>query len=248
MHLQSYTTIMVPASHLSLFSAWLVHVYTASGAVAGFFGVLAVVHGRYRDAFLWMVFATAIDATDGVLARAARVKAVLPGVDGARLDDLVDYVTFVFLPMLLVYQADLLPAGLAPAVAAAVLVSSLFGFTAADAKTEDHFFTGFPSYWNIVSLYLYVAGLPVAMNATILFVLSGLVFWRVRYVYPTRTPVLRGLTLVAGAAWAVLVVAIIVRLPAVSPPLVLVSLIYPIYYVALSAVLHLRAARRAGAD
>lgn len=230
----------MPASHLNLFSAWLVHLYTASGAVAGFFGTLAVVSGRYRDAFLWMVLATVIDSTDGVLARAARVRQVLPTVDGARIDDLVDYVTFVFLPVLLVYHAGLLPAGLAPVVAASVLVSSLFGFIAPDAKTADHFFTGFPSYWNIVALYLYVAGLPVAMNATILLVLSGLVFWRVRYVYPSRTPILRGVTLGAGVAWAGLVVVIIRMLPAVSMPIVLASLAYPVYYLVLSAVLNFR--------
>jgi phosphatidylcholine synthase len=243
MHLQSYTTPMAPASHLNLFSAWLVHLYTASGAVVAFFGTIAVFDGRYRDAFLWMVVATLVDATDGVLARAARVKDVLPAVDGPKLDDIVDYLTFVVLPVLLLYRSGLLPAGWAPAIAAVVLVSSLFGFAAADAKTEDHFFTGFPSYWNIVSLYLYVAGLEAPMNAAILIVLSGLVFWRVRYVYPTRTPVLRGLTLGLGAIWAALIVAIIVMLPAVSAPLVLVSLLFPVYYLALSAVLHLRTPR-----
>ena len=243
MHLQSYTTTNPAASQLNVVSAWLVHLYTASGAIAAFFGVIAVFAGRYREAFLWMVAATVVDSTDGVLARRARVKEVLPAVDGPKLDDIVDYLTFVFMPILLVYHAGLLPAGTAPAIAAAVLVSSLFGFTAADAKTEDHFFTGFPSYWNIVSLYLYVAGLPAAMNATILIVLSALVFWRVRYVYPTRTPVLRGLTLGLGALWAALIVAIIVMLPAVSMPIVLASLIFPIYYVALSAVLHRRTPR-----
>jgi phosphatidylcholine synthase len=247
MHLQSYTTSMAPASQLNLFSARLVHLYTASGAVAAFFGTIAVFDGRYRDAFLWMVLATAIDATDGTLARAARVKDVLPGIDGPKLDDIVDYLTFVFLPVLLVYHAGLLPAGWGPAVAAAVLVSSLFGFTATDAKTEDHFFTGFPSYWNIVSLYLYVAGLTAATNAAILLVLSALVFWRVRYVYPTRTPVWRRLTLSLGAIWAALVVVMIVMLPAVSTPIVLASLVFPIYYAGLSAVLHLRTRRGAGA-
>jgi phosphatidylcholine synthase len=245
MHLQSYTTNIAPASQLNLFSAVLVHLYTASGAVAAFLGTIAVIDGRYRAAFLWMVVATAIDATDGVLARAARVKDVLPAIDGPKLDDIVDYVTFVFLPVLLMYHAGLLPPGLAAPVAAVVLVSSLFGFTAADAKTDDHFFTGFPSYWNIVSVYLYVAGLPAAINAAILLGLSALVFWRVRYVYPTRTPVLRGLTLVLGVIWAALIVVVVVMLPAVSMPMVLASLIFPIYYVVLSVVLNLRTPRGA---
>lgn len=245
MHLPSYTTSVTPASQLNILSAWLVHAYTASGAVAALFGTMAVFDRRYRAAFLWMVAATAIDATDGVFARAARVKDVLPGVDGPKLDDIVDYLTFVFLPVLLVHHAGLLPAPVATTVAAVVLVSSLFGFTAADAKTDDHFFTGFPSYWNIVAVYLYVAGLAPAVNAAVLLVLSGLVFWRVRYVYPTRTPVLRPLTLALGVIWAALVVVIIVMLPAVSTPVVLASLVFPIYYVVLSAVLHVRTPRPA---
>jgi len=244
MHLQSYTTSNTSASHLNLFSAWLVHLYTASGAIAAFFGVVAVFSGRYREAFLWMVAATVVDSTDGVLAGRARVKEVLPAVDGPKLDDIVDYLTFVFLPILLLYRSGVLPDGsVALATAAAVLVSSLFGFVAADAKTDDHFFTGFPSYWNVVALYLYVAGLSATVNAAILVVLSGLVFWRVRYVYPTRTPVLRVVTLVLGVVWAALILAIVLRLPAVSTPLVLSSLVFPIYYFVLSAVLHVRTAR-----
>ena len=79
----------------NLWAAWLVHIYTASGALCAFFGTLAVFSSRYRDAFLLMVLATFLDATDGVLARAAAVKEVLPRFDGARLDDIVDYLTFV---------------------------------------------------------------------------------------------------------------------------------------------------------
>ena len=84
--------------------AWLVHAYTAAGAVAAFAGTVAVFDGRYRDSFLCMIAATVIDATDGLLARSARVREVLPGFDGSRLDDIVDYLTFVFLPVLLLFQ------------------------------------------------------------------------------------------------------------------------------------------------
>jgi phosphatidylcholine synthase len=247
MHFQSYTTRNTAASHVNHLSAWLVHLYTASGAIAAFSGVVAVFGSRYREAFLWMVAATVIDATDGVLARRARVKQVLPAVDGAKLDDIVDYLTFVFLPVVLMYQSGLLPAGMAPVIAGLVLASSLFGFVAADAKTDDHFFTGFPSYWNVVALYLYVAGLSAAVNASILVVLTAMVFWRVRYVYPTRTPVLRELTLLLAVIWAGLILAIVLQLPAVSMPLVLASLLFPTYYFVLSAVLHIRTPRAGGA-
>ena len=89
--------------------AWAVHAYTASGALAGFAMTMAVFHRNFRAAFLLMVVATMIDASDGVLARLARVKEATPGFDGARLDDIVDYLTFVFVPALLVYEAGLLP-------------------------------------------------------------------------------------------------------------------------------------------
>lgn len=226
-------------------SAWLVHIFTASGAVVAFLGAVAVLSSDYRAAFLWMAAAMAIDATDGLLARAVRVRERLPHIDGARIDDTVDYLTFVFLPMLLLYQAGALPAGWGLAIVSLVLVASMYGFVAPDAKTEDHFFTGFPSYWNIVAFYLYVAALPGAVNAAILVLLSALVFWRIGYVYPSRTETLRPLTIALGVAWALTVVAMILMLPDVRGWLVAASLIYPVYYVALSAVLNARRPRPA---
>ena len=121
-----------------------------------------------------------------------------------------------------------------------MLLSSAYGFAAADAKTNDHFFTGFPSYWNIVALYLHIAGLPPVVNAMIVLVLSALVFWRVGYVYPSRTPTLRRLTLALGACWAVVVVAMILMIPRVPPALFAVSFAFPVYYTALSLALHIR--------
>ena len=219
---------------MNVFSAWLVHLYTATGAVAAFFGTTAVVAGRYREALLWMVGATVIDATDGLLARAGRVEERLPSVDGRRLDDIVDYLTFVFLPVIFLFHAGLLPAGWSGLVASAVLLSSALGFAAADAKTDDHYFTGFPSYWNIVALYLYAMRLSALTHGILLLLLSAMVFWRVRYVYPTRTPLLRRTTLVLGTVWGMMVVAIVLMLPNVPPLLLIGSLFFPVYYIGLS--------------
>jgi phosphatidylcholine synthase len=224
-------------------SAWLVHLYTATGALAAFFGATAVVDGRYRDSFLWMMAATAVDATDGLFARGARVKIVLPGFDGGRLDDIVDYLTFVFLPIFLLWHAGRLPAGWDWVVASVVLLSSAYGFGSADAKTSDHFFTGFPSYWNIVALYLYVAGWAPAMNGAILLMFGALVFVRIGYVYPSRTPVLRTLTLVLGAVWAAMLLAVVLALPDHRTGILLASLFYPAYYTALSLALQGRRGR-----
>jgi phosphatidylcholine synthase len=225
------------------FLAWLVHLYTASGAVAAFLGTIAVFAGRYREAFLWMAFTTVVDSTDGLFARMARVHERLPEFDGARLDDIVDYLTFVFLPMLLLHHSGALPDRWGIVVAAVVLLSSAYGFSAADAKSDDHYFTGFPSYWNIVALYLYVIALAPVINSAILLGLSALVFVRTGYLYPTRTPAWRVLTIGLGVVWGGMVVAIILLLPAVSRGLVIGSLFFPVYYFVLSFALHARRPR-----
>ena len=223
---------------LQLAAAWSVHLYTASGAVCGLGAVLATIDSDYRAAFLWLVLATLIDATDGVLARAARVKERVPGFDGARLDDIVDYLTYVFAPVLLMYHAGLLPPVWGVGVCALVLLSSAYGFASTDAKSDDFFFTGFPSYWNIVAIYLYAGALTPAANAMVLIVLCVLVFVRIGYVYPTRTPVLRSLTTALGAGWAMMVLAIIWKMPNVPAGLLIASMFFPVYYIVLSLVLH----------
>jgi phosphatidylserine synthase len=116
--------------------------------------------------------------------------------------------------------SNLVPAGWELAVASAMLLSSAYGFASEDAKTEDRFFTGFPSYWNVAALYLFAGGLPAAVNTAILMTLAALVFVRIGYVYPSRTPTLRTLTVTLTTLWGACVLAIIVSLPNPSGPLI----------------------------
>lgn len=224
--------------------AWLIHLYTASGAVMALAAAAAAFEHDYRTAFLWLFAATVVDATDGVLARAARVSERIPRLDGSLLDNIVDYLTFVFVPVLIVWRALLVPDEWSMAVGALVLLSSAYGFSRRDAKTDDGFFRGFPSYWNIVVVYLYAAGWPPGVNTAILCTLAVLVFVPVHYVYPSKTPVLRPLTVGCGAIWAAAVAVIAWRGPATPPLLLWASLAYPAYYVVLSIALSAR--RRAG--
>jgi len=206
----------------------------------GLAALQATVGGDYRAAFLWMIAATVVDGVDGWLARLARVDQRASGVDGRRLDDIVDYVTYVFVPAALMLRSSLLPAAIAWPVAATVLLSSAFGFSRTDAKTADHFFTGFPSYWNIVALYLFAMGLDPGWNAAIIVVLAILVFVPIGYIYPSRTVEWQVPTLVLGAIWSAAMIGIAWRLPDVWRPGVFVSLLFPLYYVVLSLVLHVR--------
>jgi phosphatidylcholine synthase len=219
---------------------WIAHAYTASGAVIALVATSVTFAHNFRAAFIYLIVATFIDATDGVLARALKAKERLPHYDGARLDDIVDYLTYVFVPVLIVWQAELVPVPFP--VCAAMLLSSAYGFGQADAKIKstDHFFTGFPSYWNIVVVFLYVWQLAPLANAFILVVLAVLVFVPIRYVYPSRTVTLKVPTLLLGASWAMIFTWMVWRLPKTDGPWMLLSLVFPVYYVLLSCWLHAR--------
>jgi phosphatidylcholine synthase len=235
----------VRAGAMARAGAWIAHFYTATGALLAFLAARDVVEGDYRRAFFWLGVQIAVDATDGVLARAMRVSEVTPHFDGGKLDDIVDYLTYVFVPALFVWRAALVPASWTIVVAGAMLLSSAYGFNRSDAKTTDYFFTGFPSYWNIVVFYLLVAGLAPAVNGGILLVLAALVFVPVKYVYPSRTPELQWLTNVLGVIWGVLMLVMLWQYPAVSRPVFGASLVFPVYYTGLSFVLHARRRSRA---
>jgi phosphatidylcholine synthase len=220
-------------------AAWAVHLLTASSAPAGLLAILATIDGDVRAAFLWMTYTVVIDAVDGTLARAVRVKEVLPFVDGSRLDDVVDYFTYVVVPAFFMVRMDLMPAAVAIPVAALVLVASGYGFSQTAAKTPDHHFTGFPSYWNVVAFYLYVLEWPRALNAVVVTVLAVLVFVPLRYAYPSRMTELRGPTVAFGIAWGVALVWGLVNLGADASRTVLRwSLLYPAYYGAVSLYLN----------
>lgn len=221
-------------------AGWAVHAFTASGAVIGMLSLVAAVRGDVRACVLWWCAATAVDAVDGWFARAARVTDTVPSVDGGRLDDIVDYVTYVFVPAFVVWRAGLVPERATWAVIAAMLLSSAYGFSRIDAKTHDHFFTGFPSYWNIVVFYLLAGGLPGAWNGAVLLWLAVMVFVPVGYVYPSRTAVLRRWTVALGAVWAATILLMAWRWPDVNRTWLAASLLYPAYYLGLSLVLHAR--------
>ena len=129
------------------------HTYTAMGLLCGALIAADILQQNYRRAFILMIVAVLIDATDGTFARKFRVKDVVPHIDGRKLDDIVDYLNYTFLPLLMVGSADWLPS---PTWlwASVPLVASVFAFVHTGAKEETNgFFLGFPSYWNVFAFY-----------------------------------------------------------------------------------------------
>ena len=221
--------------------SWVVHGYTATGAVLALLIVLAAVEGDVARA-LWLgLAALVIDGTDGMLARRFGVKERLPWFDGALLDNIVDYLTYVFAPVVLLLQTGFLPNGTTGTVVAVVpLVASSYQFCRVDAKTDDHFFLGFPSYWNVVAFYAIAMDLSPLVTSTVIVVCAALVLVPVGYIYPSRMTVLRTPTLVLSAVWLVLYAVIVAQLPSPEPLVIAASLGYIAYYCLLSLYLDRR--------
>ncbi|MBA2739382.1 MAG: CDP-diacylglycerol O-phosphatidyltransferase [Actinomycetota bacterium] len=222
-----------------------VHVYTASGSVLALLIVVAAMDGDAIRA-LWLgLAALIIDGTDGMLARRLRVKQTIPWFDGARLDDIVDYLTYAFAPMVLLWTGGYLPEGAGGATLAALpLLASSYQFCRVDAKTEDHFFLGFPSYWNVVAFYVVVLGLSQLQTGALLVACAVLVFVPVRYIYPSRTVAFRRLNLALTAGWLTAYAALLTQMPDPHPAIVAVSLAYLGYYAALSIYLTVNGRRQ----
>ena len=221
-------------------AGWLLHLYTASGAVLALLAVAAAIDGDAIRALWILLAALFIDGTDGMLARRLRVKETIPGFDGARLDDIVDYLTYVFAPVVLLWTGNYLPVGWLGAVLAAIpLLASSFQFCRTNAKTEDHYFLGFPSYWNVVAFYVVVLDLTPAVTGLIVVACAVLVFVPVKYIYPSRTPRLRVLNLTLATLWLVLYAVILAGVPDPNPVVVALSLAYLAYYLLASVYLTL---------
>ncbi len=215
-------------------AAWATHLFTASGAIWGFLAILAINNEQWVLAFAWMGVSVFVDSFDGLLARRTRVKDVLPNFDGALLDNLIDFLNYVFVPAYFLYQAQILPPGynlLAPIL---ILLVSAYQFCQDDAKTEDHYFKGFPSYWNILVYYMFLLSLNGWINLSVTLLLSALVFVPIKYVYPSRTAMLQKLTMTLACLWGVINIIILVQYPLHDRRLIWGSLLFAVYYTGLS--------------
>lgn len=219
--------------------AWSVHLYTASGIAFALLATLELCKDApdARQVFIWLGVAVLIDATDGPLARRFEVKKVLPHIDGRKIDDIVDYLTFTFISIVLIARMGWVPAPVLLFVVPA-LIASLLGFANSGAKDESGgFFLGFPSYWNIVAIYLGITAARgfTLFNGIVVLALAALTVMPVGFIYPNLAPKRWKLLILAGAfVWLALIIAMFPTYP--NPPqwLLIASLIYPVFYTAVS--------------
>jgi phosphatidylcholine synthase len=209
------------------------HIYTGSGIFLAFWAALALLKKDAPTFFIALALAVIVDASDGTLARYFEVKKVVPEVDGVTMDNIVDYITYVFLPAIALVVFGILPATLTW-VALFPLGASIYGFSQTHAKA-DASFVGFPSYWNILFLYLYILQLPTMWVVFILIFLSVMVFVPIRYIYPSQTRWLQGTTLALTIIWGAVIIALCFYPDAVwAKRTAQLSLLYPVYYAIIS--------------
>lgn len=226
---------------LQLIAAWLIHLLTASGAVFGLAALYAIMMQHFKLAFGLMAVTIVIDAIDGFLARLVHVKDIVPNVDGTLLDNIVDYFNYALVPAFFLLSAPWILSGpwdvLCPGM---IVLAAAYQFVQLDAKTKDHYFKRFPSYWNIVVFYLFFCELSPAVNAAIIVFLSILSFVPIKFIYPSRvthishSALLRTLMVLATLVWGFATVGLLWVYPNTNYFLLSLSMGYIVLYCAIS--------------
>jgi phosphatidylcholine synthase len=211
-------------------SAWLVHFYTICGGIIAIFGLFEFARGNTNSGFLLILLSHLVDGTDGALARKVRVWDALPNFDGAMVDNVIDVFSYMWIPVYVMWHEELLPHDIWLVVP---IIATMYAYGQVDMKTEDNFFLGFPSLWEVVVLYLYFLH-PVGWVAVLMVVIPGiLTFIPLKFLYPSKNKFLQKPTLLLVGVWVALWVVILLQ-EETSQLLVWISLYCPAYYFATS--------------
>ena len=192
--------------------SWSVHIFTASGAFAGFLSLEAILSDNIFLAFVWLSLAFFIDGVDGTFARRYKVKEIVPVIDGTILDNIVDYLNYVFIPTVMLYWFNLVPSQLTLLAVALILIVSCYTFANTKQKTEDYFFRGFPAVWNMVIFYLFVMGTSQLTNFLVIVFFSVMTFVPLKYLHPFRVKEKKSLNLFMTFIWGLCCVFLLLDL------------------------------------
>lgn len=191
--------------------AFCVHLFTASGAAAGFLALMAAIRHDWPEMFAWLAVALVIDAIDGTFARKLRVAELLPRWSGEVLDLVVDFLTYVVVPVFAIVAAGFMRPSLALGAAAAIIVSSAIYFADRGMKTNDDYFRGFPATWNLVAFYFFLLRPGETIVLVSIATLVVCTFLPFVFVHPMRVRQFRSLNIILCTAWGVLAIIALVR-------------------------------------
>ncbi len=212
-------TSIVPPCKQDIRRGWLVHSATALGAVCGMLGIIAISDHDPKAALLWLIVAQVLDGLDGPVARAWNVQTSVPRIDGYILDLVIDFVTCAVVPIVFMYEFNMLPDHSALAMGAFLLFSSALWFSRTDMMTADHWFNGFPSVWNLAipTMFLVQGAHPTELNLwinlVVLLTLALSQLTNLKFVHPIQVRKFRPMTLSFFIAWLAAMLWLTILLP-----------------------------------
>lgn len=219
--------------------AWAVHLLTASGAAIALLAAIAAANQQWQLVFLLLGVALIIDGIDGPIARALNVRGKIPWFDGATLDLVVDYTTYVLIPAYVLAESHILYPPYAIISGVVVTIVGALYFADTRMKTPEQSFRGFPAVWNVLVFVLMVFRFPEAVTLAILALAALLTFSPVEFVHPVRVKRWRPLTLGMALVWGVLAIWSLAADLAPGTPVVIAFAIATAYFAVIGVVLQL---------
>lgn len=213
---------------------FLLHAFTASGAIAGLLSLSSVMNGHIRAGLIWLIVCQLIDGFDGPLARKIDIEVHAPQINGHILDLVVDYVTCVVVPVALLIELDMLPKGREFWFAGLIIFTGALWFARTDQETEDHWFNGFPAAWNIVVPTLLILDANNPTKELAILFLCGLSLSKVQFPHVVRVIKFRSITLSIATIYFVALTWLSAQFPDGPSWLKPILILAPLYIVGLS--------------
>ncbi|AJC49375.1 phosphatidylcholine synthase [Allofrancisella guangzhouensis] len=240
--------------------AWLVHLFTSLGAVFGIFAIIFSIEAakanvlgdielyyyNMRLSLFSIIASVFIDSVDGSFARLVDIKKIAP-LDGALLDNIIDFTTYSIVPCVWIYVTDTVSHEWLLAIISIITISSSYQFCQPNAKTNDHFFVGFPSYWNVIIMYMLCFQSPRWINEIIIIILAIFSFVPIKYIYLSRTEhisdskIVKTFTFLFTMLAAIATFIAVLIYPIKTPSLLIAIIIsFSIFYIAFSFKLNFK--------
>ncbi|MYZ49390.1 phosphatidylcholine synthase [Rhizobiales bacterium L72] len=213
-----------------------IHLFTATGAALALLSVLAAWQGDWRATFVWLGIALIVDGIDGPIARRFKVRERLPKWDGAALDFVIDYATYVFIPALVIALGLHLSTLLGAVLGVIVAVTGALYFADTRMKQPDNSFRGFPAVWNMAAFVMFALMPSPAVITIVVIALAALTFLPVNFVHPVRVVRWRPLTLAMLAGWLVASSWFLLTEPPLSAGIKTLLIVTSLYLLCVSGV------------
>ena len=180
---------------------FLVHILTASGLICSYMSITNIFKEEIELCFFWLGIALIIDVIDGPIARKLDVKNKYPSLNGLMLDTIVDYINWIFLPVLVLFQFDLIYKKLEFILVPALLLIPALSYSTTITKNSDKSYSGMPAIWNLLAVFFFLAETSVMFNSSVMILFLILKFLPVNISHPFRTKKLIYINSIFAFVW-----------------------------------------------